>query len=143
MEGDKSAGGARLTDRSPRVMKEFKKSPLLGYGYSDKMNDYYDGHVANQSILLHTGVFGFIILYFIIFRILWKLFSFYLRLKRNNPIRFKILSMIIGLLGILVIHLSSRSMIAYYLDGDNAMLLAFWFLFTLHYLDKAIKYERK
>jgi len=51
--------------------------------------------------------------------------------------------MLIGFLGIMVIHNTSRIMVGYILGGPDAMLVAFWFLFTLYYLDKAKEYERK
>jgi hypothetical protein len=145
VEGDETAGGtlSRVTERGPRVMKEFKKSPIIGFGYSDKMMEYYDGHVGNQAILLHSGIFGFTALYVIMISILWYIFNRYLALSTNNIIKFRILSMLIGFLGIMVIHLSSRIMVGFRLGGDNAMLLAFWFLYTFYYLDEAKKYERK
>lgn len=143
IEGDQTAGGtlSRVSERGPRVMNKFKESPVLGFGYSDIYVEYMDGHVANQSLLLQAGIFGFIILYIIIFRILWHFFSWYLLFHYNNKFKFRILSMLIGFLGIMVINSSSRAMVHYHLDQNNAMLLAFWFLFTFYYLDKAKKYE--
>lgn len=142
IEGNESAGGPRLTTRLPRVMNEFWKSPIFGVGISDVNTEYFDGHVANASILLQSGIVGFTILYIIIIRILWYVFKGYLSLKPNNIYRINILAMIIGLLGIMIIHFSSRQMYSFRMPGDSAILFAFWFLFTFYYLDKAKEYER-
>lgn len=143
VEGNESAGGPRLTSRIPRVMNQHKKSPVFGFGFSDTTMEYYDGHVSNQSILMQSGFVGFILLYLIILSILWKTFKGYLLLGKNNPHRFRILAMIIGFLGIILIHFSSQQMYGYWMRGDKTMLLAFWFLFTFFYLDQARNYESK
>jgi len=60
-EGDKTAGGtlSRLDERSPRVMKKFWESPILGFGYSSEAIPFSDGHVGNQNLLLHAGILGY------------------------------------------------------------------------------------
>lgn len=143
VEGNKAAGGPRMTRRGPRVMKEFKKSPILGTGFSDRMQEYYDGHVADKSILLQSGIFGFTVLYLILFRILWHIFQCYLKLNQYNILKIRLISMIIGFLGIMVIHFSSEQMYMYLGRGEKFMLLAFWFLFTFYYLDEAKTYKKK
>lgn len=144
LEGDKTAGGtlSRLTDRPERVLNEFKKSPIFGFGFSDRTAEYYDGHVANQSILLQSGLVGITLLYLIIGKILWYFFKSYLYLKKDNIYKFKLLSMIIGFLGIMVIHFTSQQMYGYNDRAEKFILIAFWFLFTFYYLDKAKEYAR-
>ena len=145
LEGDKTAGGtlSRLTDRGPVVINEFKKSPLFGFGFSDRTFEYYDGHVANQSILLQSGLIGFTLLYLIIGKVLWYFFKGYLYLKKDNIYKFKVLSMIIGFMGIMVIHFTSQQMYGYNDRAEKYMLIAFWFLFTFYYLDEAKEYARR
>lgn len=59
-QGDITAGGTllRLNERGPRVMKKWRESPLTGFGFSDDFFHFADGHVANQNILLHSGIVG-------------------------------------------------------------------------------------
>jgi hypothetical protein len=64
-KGDLTAGGtlSRLTERGPRVMEGFSKSTIVfGAGFSDLYFEYADGHVGFQSILLNTGIIGFVLL---------------------------------------------------------------------------------
>jgi len=62
LQGDKTAGGTltRLTNRGPKVMKEVRKSPLFGFGFSDYYYKYADVHVGNQTLLLNGGIIGYI-----------------------------------------------------------------------------------
>jgi hypothetical protein len=63
-EGDISAQRtlSRLNVRSPVVMKAWKEKPLFGWGFSDTLWKYGDGHVGNQNVLLLSGIAGFLIL---------------------------------------------------------------------------------
>lgn len=144
LEGDLSAGGtlSRLNDRGPRVMAQFEKNPFFGVGFSDRMFEFYDGHVANQSILFQSGIIGLLILYSLVYSILWKFLRRYL-LLREGVLKFKVLSLIIGAFGLIIVHFSSQQMFAYMLRGDKIMLYAFWFLFITYYFDKAIAYGKK
>jgi len=142
--GDKSAGGtlSRLTERGPIVMKEFDKNLLFGYGFSDKMMEYYDGHVANQSLLMMSGILGFLLLYFIMYKILSYYIGVIIIIRKNNRFRPFLYSMILGMFGIIIIHASSQQMYGYNMRGDKAILLAFWFLFINFYKKKAFENER-
>jgi len=48
----------RTTVRSERVLNKWKESPAFGWGFSNSYFSYGDGHVGNQNILLHSGLFG-------------------------------------------------------------------------------------
>ena len=60
IEGDDEALATqvRTTERGPKVMNKWSESKLLGWGFSDNFWEYSDGHVGNQNILLHSGIFG-------------------------------------------------------------------------------------
>ena len=70
-KGDLTANGTliRLSQRGPRVMKQWKESPITGWGFSNHFFEHGDFHVGNQNILLHSGVIGYILInsFFIFF----------------------------------------------------------------------------
>ncbi len=63
-EGDLTAEHTlkRLDYRSQRVMAGWKDNPVFGWGLSDKGYDYSDDHVGNQSLLVTSGIVGFVLL---------------------------------------------------------------------------------
>lgn len=63
-EGDLTARGTlqRLDYRSQRALDGWRQNPLFGWGLSDMGYKYEDGHVGNQSLLVTSGIVGFILL---------------------------------------------------------------------------------
>lgn len=89
-EGDISAQRtlSRLNVRSPVVMKEWKEKPLFGWGFSDALWKYGDGHVGNQNVLLLSGLAGFLILSGFLIYFAVKLFQRFIqsrKIHRTNP----------------------------------------------------------
>jgi len=115
VRGDLTAGGTmrRLTDRSPRVIKEFYEKPVFGWGYSTHGLNYHDYHVGNQSILMTGGILGLgIVLYWIFFMVNrpFRLFKTLKRTGRPVP-QLKIIP--IFLIGLFIIHSSSTQLFGY------------------------------
>jgi hypothetical protein len=108
-EGDLTAGGtlARIAERGPRVMKVFKENPIFGWGFSDTSRKYSDGHVGNQTLLLHSGIVGFVLLTGFLFYFSIKLTELFLSKKRYNPLKTSIPVFIIFLAGWFIIHSTS------------------------------------
>lgn len=63
-KGDMTAEGtlSRIEVRGPKVMKAFRGNPVFGWGFSDTSRKYSDGHVGNQTLLMHSGIIGFTLL---------------------------------------------------------------------------------
>ena len=76
-EGDITADDTqvRTTERSPRILKHWQESPVLGYGYSKDYYRYYDMHVGNQNIMLHSGIIGLVLLVFFFLYFVYKMFE--------------------------------------------------------------------
>lgn len=110
LEGDPTAGGTlrRLDVRGPKVMEKFSERPFFGWGYGTEANNYSDGHVGNQNLLMHTGIVGYSL-----WALLWLIFilkMLYLNksLKSNNYYKNIPKLFIIMLLGILIINVSTQ-----------------------------------
>jgi len=84
-EGDITARGtlSRLSQRGPKVLKKFKESPLLGWGFSTVYFENADRHVGHHNILLNVGIIGYIILNFIFFK--WCMCMY--RFSRFKPVQ--------------------------------------------------------
>ena len=108
-EGDVTAEGtlSRVDVRGPKVIKVFRQSPVFGWGFSDTARKYADSHVGNQTILLYSGITGFILLLGFFGYFSFKLFLLYL--NRYLWITFKncIPVFIIFLVGWFIIHSTS------------------------------------
>lgn len=116
VEGDQTAGGTliRLTERSPRVMKVWRKSPVFGVGFSNDYLEYADGHVANQNILLHAGIVGFAIMILFFLSFCLKMAFSFINLPATNPYKKTFPVFIIFLIGWYFIHSTSGQQFAYY-----------------------------
>jgi len=112
-QGDITAEGtlSRLTNRGPLVMSYFYKNPLTGFGFSDTVNS--DSHVGNQNLLMTTGIIGYSLFMFLWLNFSYKLLLTAKRLSYNNPYKKALKVLVIGLVGILIIHSTSTQIFGY------------------------------
>ena len=110
-EGDITIGGSlyRVTDRAPKLLKEFYKSPFLGYGFSSVYWENRDRHVGHVLLLLNLGVFGYIILNFFFLKWILNLNRISRFYRKKSIVEKGSLSIFsIGLLFIYIIHSSTH-----------------------------------
>jgi hypothetical protein len=108
-EGDITASGTlqRLNTRAPRVMAKWSERPVLGWAASDVAREYSDGHVANQNLLMTSGIVGISLLYGFLIYFLFKIYAAYNGLKSNSPFKSALPVFIIFLMGWFIIHSTS------------------------------------
>ena len=129
-EGDLTAGGTltRVTERAPKVMEQYLKSPIFGLGYSKIGTIFNDDHVGNHTLLLQGGVVGFV---------LW-IFSFFASIKSistralKSSDKSKYFFTIAFLLSWWIAHSSSSAIFSYYLSPHMVFLFGFTLVF-IHY----------
>jgi O-antigen ligase len=128
-EGDLSADGtlARLDMRSPRVMNKFRENPILGWGFSNEYYEYYDVHVGHQSILLNTGILGYIYLNVLFFYLLLKIWNMAKMRQIKSDDGYAFYVYILGLIFIYVIHSSSTQLWGYTLSMVKMLFIGFFF----------------
>lgn len=141
--GDETADGtlSRLTERAPRVLNQFYKRPVLGWGFSNTFFDYADVHVANPTILLEGGVIGYFIWLFFWLNYIFKNIVAYRQLDNTNPWRKSMLVNIIGFSCFLLIGSTSTTVFTY-LVGYNAFYLAILFGIAGYTMKEAYYYHR-
>lgn len=129
--GDMTAHGtlSRISERSPRVMGKWIETPLTGWGFSDTFFKYADFHVGNQTILMHSGILGALIMgmFFVYFHS--QLFFRSTRLPRGHPLKDALLVFVIFFPGWFFIHSSSGQHFSYYQDPGDAIISALYFSF--------------
>lgn len=110
IEGDITVGGTvtRFSERSPRVMKKFYESPVIGWGFGTEAAKFSDGHIGNQNLLMHTGIIGYLLFASLWFYFSWKLFVVNKTLNNRNPYKKTPLLFIIFLIAILIINISAQ-----------------------------------
>lgn len=113
-EGDLTAEGTlgRLTDRGPVVMEVFKRSPIIGWGFSSVFMNFADVHVGNQTMLMQGGVLGFSIWMIVMLGIalsFWQLHKIYQRHKYGSAA----LVCLMALTATFAIHSSSMQMLGF------------------------------
>lgn len=108
-QGDVTAEGTllRLDVRGPRVMKKFMENPIFGWGFSDITREYSDGHVANQTILMTSGIIGFSLFIGFLVYFSLKLFIAFKRSSGYSQYKYGFLFFIIFLTGWFFIHSTS------------------------------------
>lgn len=128
-EGDVTAGGTlkRLDERSPKVIGKWKRSVLTGWGFSDEFFDYKDPHVGNQTILMHSGILGAILMALFFFYFNATLFLKSISLPYDNIYKKALLVFVIFFLGWFIIHSTSSQYFSYYQSPGGAMVQAFFF----------------
>ncbi|MBN2666412.1 MAG: O-antigen ligase family protein [Bacteroidales bacterium] len=107
--GDPTAEGTlhRLDVRGPRVMEIWKQNPLFGWGFSDTGFESSDGHVGNQTLLMFSGLTGFILLNGFLLYFMYMIYVAYRRSPRAALFRNGYLVFIIFLIGWFIIHSTS------------------------------------
>lgn len=122
-KGDVTADGtlSRLSERAPRVLGKFIERPLLGFGFSEEYFSYTDQHVGHHDMLLNVGIIGYILINMLY---LFMIFNSIFAMNRKGFDSKKYGAIFMGLVGILVIHSSSRSMYGFYIPFENIFLLA-------------------
>ncbi|CAN5392036.1 hypothetical protein BH10BAC5_BH10BAC5_11130 [soil metagenome] len=145
-EGDESAGGTllRLTERGPRVMKKFLESPVFGWGFGEQTKLFIDGHVGNHSILLVGGAVGGIIMLYFWVHFLFTVFSVWMNLSSDNPLKSSLFVFIAMFFGIFFIHSTSTQMFGYAIEFSPSLkifFLAFFFTFANYYIIESKREE--
>lgn len=130
-KGDVTAGGTleRLDERAPRVVKKWQESPLTGWGFSDAFHDYGDFHVGNQNVLLHSGIFGALLLLIFLGYFFGKLISRNGELPYEHPLKNALLVFPVFFLGWFIIHSTSGQQFQFYAAPAGGMAQAIFFSF--------------
>jgi hypothetical protein len=123
-EGDVTAEGtlSRVTERSPRVLSQFKNSPVFGFGFSQATRAYYDGHVAIPSLLLLGGILGLLVLLYTFLKII----LFLLKMDRSGFFKGSFI-FALGIITFFIINATSRKMIGFHMWADVAFMLSLFF----------------
>jgi hypothetical protein len=130
--GDTSAGGTlkRLEERGPRVMRQWDKSRLTGWGFSDHYFAYRDYHVGNQNLLLHAGVVGMALLYLFLGYLTLGMALRNGQLSRYHPYKGAMLVFPIFLFGWFLLHSTSIQQFGYETTLVQGMVLSIFFSFA-------------
>jgi hypothetical protein len=129
LAGDTSAGGTlkRLDVRGPRVMKKWRESPLTGWGFSNAYIKHEDMHVGNQTILLHSGIIGALLMGLFFFYFNAKLFFKGLGLPGDHESKKALMVFGIFFFGWFAIHSSTQYYFSYCLTPSLAMIQVLFF----------------
>lgn len=142
-KGDVTAGGSlqRLSIRLPRLIEGIKQNPILGWGFSDTYDYYADTHVGWASQILQMGIVGLII-----FMNFWINFWKYnkrlaQKLSLKNPFKQTVITLNIGLLCLLIIHSTSRSMFNFGMNRAMLVLVIMYFILSDMWVKIALEAE--
>ncbi len=120
-KGDITANGTliRLSQRGPRVMKQWEESPVTGWGFSNHFFEHCDFHVGNQNILLHSGIIGYILInsFFVFFCI--SLYNKSQSIPFSDTRKASLLVFVIFFAGWFLIHSSSEQHFFFYFENPG------------------------
>jgi len=126
-KGDIKSVETRVEIRIPKVMKNFKESPVFGTGFSDEALKFADGHIGMHNMLREGGIIGMLIYMILFFNIFNKLLIQRSRI-RNSNIKNTFLIFIAILIGLLFEHTTSTQYFGYLIGFDP---VEKWFMLTL------------
>lgn len=127
-KGDLTAGGtnARLTDRLVPVKAKFELRPIVGWGFSNVGMKIHDNHVGNMSLLMFSGIIGYIIVIYFLIGIISKVLYLYFKIPRDNTYKLGLWIIIISLFSLFIIHSTSTQLFGYYIFVYQEGLRGFW-----------------
>lgn len=97
----------RINVRLPLLIDAINKSLFVGYGFSDKYYENFDGHLGGVLIgILQAGVFGYILYLIFIFNIFKTCFIYIKKLPKNNPYIDIIKVFLISFFGYFIVNFS-------------------------------------
>lgn len=107
--GDVTAQGTlrRLTDHAPALLSSIRDSPF-GYGFSTLAIKLENEHVGPLSAMITIGVWGHLLVLVLVFGLILKLLALYQQASSSNYNRKLFLVAILPVIGLLIIHFSSR-----------------------------------
>lgn len=113
-KGDNTAEGTLVRlERGPPVMEAWADNPIFGWGFSNVYFEKYDVHVGNQTLLLHSGIIGLILLYGFILYVCGKLISVSRNKNSINPYKKAGLVIPVFTFGWFIIHSTTVQQFAY------------------------------
>ena len=131
-KGDMTAGGtlSRIDTRLPKALEGIKKSPLIGWGFSNTIHKYSQGgHVGNFDMVLQVGIIGFLLFLNFWLSFFKMIYSTRGRLSSSNSYKIPLLVFAIALFGLLLLHFTSYGLFAYstYQLMIFSLIYFFWF----------------
>ncbi len=126
-QGDVTAGGtlSRLDTRLSNVVAGFVSSPIIGLGASKEYSKFADGHVGWLNLILQVGLFG---------QILWLAFlaDYFRKNARYKDGKRKNLGLMLnlGMLGLIVVHITSRQTFGYLMYAEGQLFLVVYLLLS-------------
>ena len=123
IEGDLTAGGtaSRADIQGPAVMVIWEQSPFIGWGFSDVYYKNYNVHVGNQTILLHSGIIGALLLLGFFAFFFFKLYYLSMNIRKKHPYSLSLLVFPVFFLGWFFIHSTSGQHFGYTTSYINAL----------------------
>jgi hypothetical protein len=142
LEGDLSAGGtaSRATVQGPAVLKVWRESPFIGYGFSDTFYKNQNIHVGNENVLLHSGIIGvlFLIIFIVFFHLRLILLSG--KLNGSEPFGRSLLVFPVFFLALFIIHSTSGQFLGYLTTYRSFFALAVFFSFGSYVHNQVVVY---
>ena len=136
----------RLTERFPKLLEAIKGSLFLGYGFSDKFFEYYDGHLGGVLVgLLQVGVLGYCFIIYFIVNIFLVNYHYIKLLKPDNSYVMGIKVMTMGLAGFALVNIFIDPIFVYnvFAQPQEFFILLLICSMFIHYGKKeyALKYK--
>lgn len=132
----------RLNVRLPMLWESVKNSLFVGYGFSDRYFELYDGHLGGVLIgFLQVGVFGYTLYVLFIYNIFKKLFNYIRKLTDDNQFLIPIKVFTLIFLGYLVLNLTVEPVFVLHTSTNPQDIFILLVIATL-FVNLAIKEHR-
>ncbi|GMU86075.1 MAG: hypothetical protein AMXMBFR48_13170 [Ignavibacteriales bacterium] len=94
-------------------MTKIEQNPIFGFGISGDFWDFHDGHIGHHNMVLNAGILGYMIFVVLLLLFFVKFVKLSNLLEKTNPLSRTVLVPIIAMIGILIHHSSTYSILSY------------------------------
>jgi hypothetical protein len=116
-QGDLSAGGTSSRDQySFELIKLWKESPVLGWGFSSFFKEHNNGHAGPANLLFSVGIVGYLVFIYFWYKLFFIPIRVNKRISFSNPYKGSLIIFSFTFLVFFILHASSGQRFGLYLD---------------------------
>jgi len=138
---DETVNG-RVT-RVKNVLAGFKKSPVLGMGFSSDYFKYFDFHAGNFNMLLQVGIVGFLFFVYFWFYIFYVINNTRKKLSKINNYRNAFSILFLFVVSTMIAHFTTKQMFGISIDKELIFLWVIFLVSVDFFIKDALEQEDK
>lgn len=123
IQGDLSAGGTSArVDYNLHLIKLWKESPILGWGFSEFYKENGNGHAGLANLLFSVGIIGYIVFIYFWYHLFFMPIFVNKKLSSLNPYKGSLIAFTLTFLIFFILNASSGQQFGIYLSFSGGIM---------------------